>query len=236
MIQYKDNAQNKLTKNHSLNINCLNNMDISGGSIILNNVILRKQQQQQSETHNNLNINVGNTMIMRDDSNISINHYGNYHGWNYLLFEKNDINASNDSNIIKYGGKDINITCNNLIMTENCSIDSIGYHGGNITIKARENIDLYHGYHESYKNGNIICSIGIDQKYGVGGDIMIECNNLNLSKLDDTFDSRIDSIGKYKNGKIIIKAKIIRGDVSNIKPDTEFSQSPNSRPSTIILY
>ena len=232
MIQYKDNAQNKLTKNHSLNISCLNNMDISGGSIILNNVILKQQQQQQSETHNNLNINVGNTMIMRDDSNISINHYGNYHGLNYLLFNKNDINASDDSNIIKYGGKDINITCNNLIMTENCSIDSIGHHGGNITIKARQNIDLYHGYHgyhESYKHGNNICSIGIDQKYGVGGDIMIECNNLNLS-------SKIDSIGKYKNGKIIIKAKIIRGDVSNIKPDTEFSQSLNSRPSTIILY
>ena len=28
---------------------------------------------------------------------------------------------------------------------------------------------------------NIICSIGMDDKYGVGGNVMIECNKLNLS-------------------------------------------------------
>lgn len=230
MIKYDDNAHDKFTKNHSLNIHCLNNMDIAG-SIILNKISLTSLQQ---ETDNDLNLDVGNTMIMRKNSNISINHYGNYHGLNHLLVEQNNINASNDDNIIKYGGKDINIECNNLIMTENCSIDSIGHHGGNITIKATENIDLYHEPHD--KNGNRICSIGIDQRFGVGGDIMIQCNNLNLSKLNDTFNSRIDSIGKYKNGNITVKAKRIRGDLSNVKPNAHFSQSPSPRPSTIILY
>mmetsp|Transcript_20758 Transcript_20758/g.18310 ORF Transcript_20758/g.18310 Transcript_20758/m.18310 type:complete len:233 (-) Transcript_20758:115-813(-) len=232
MIKYDDNVYDKFTNNHSLNINCLNNMDIAG-SINLNKVLIPTStpSPSQPENHNNLNINVGNTMIMRDNSSISINHYGSYHSWNHLLFQENEINTSQESNIMKYGGKDINITCNNLIMAENCSIDSIGHHGGNITIKANENIDMYH---EPHNDGNIICSIGIDQKYGVGGNIIIECNELNLSKLQSDFDSRIESIGKYKNGKLTIRAKIISGDIANVKPNTNITNSPKA--STIILY
>ena len=115
----------------------------------------------------------------------------------------------------------------------------IGDNGGNIYIKA-ENIDMYyHKLNKPHTDGNnvcsnIICSIGIDNKYGVGGNVMIECNNLNLSKQQNTFDSRIASIGKFKNGQVIIKANIIKGDIANLKPN--YNLTNNANPSTIILY
>ena len=225
MPQYDD--QNKI-----LNINCLNILSMDGGDIILNdaiysngNGVVKLPQLTQQDNRNVINLNVGKDIIMRKDSSICINDHGNYDKWKHVL-------AIQDDNFAKYEKGNINISCsNNLIMEENCSIDSIGNDGGDINIKVNGNIKMEH---EINKYGNIIASIGMNQKYGKGGNIMIECDKLRTSKQvhDNYTDSKICSIGKFKNGNVTIKSNKIFGAIANIKPHSNL----NNNPSTVILY